>query len=70
MYNFYKDPNLRDSFYTKTNECAKNLEYFRQNNSIFEEIFLDNTFGEVTKEKKLFHRLLKYYSRFRKPNYK
>lgn len=61
MYNFYKDPNLRDSFYTKTkNECAKNLEYFcDKNNSIFEEIFLDNTFGEGDKREKIIPLIVK-----------
>lgn len=61
MYSFYKDLNLRNSFYTKTkNECSKNLEYFcDKNNTIFEEIFLDNTFGEGDKRKKIIPLIVK-----------
>ncbi len=55
MYKFYNDINTRELLYTKTktefSEIIKN--HSLENNYIFEEIFLDNTFGGIDKRKKI-----------------
>ena len=55
MFNFYKDDQIRDLFYTKTkNEFSKLLLDFSDSKKIkYEEIFLDNTFGMFDKRKKI-----------------
>jgi nucleoside-diphosphate-sugar epimerase len=47
MFNYYKDPEIRNLIYTK---CKKNfsqelLDFSSRYNILFDEIFLDNTFG-------------------------
>lgn len=55
MYNFYKDEHLRNSYYSKTKKNFSNIliNYCDSRNILFEEIYLDNTFGPNDKRKKL-----------------
>ena len=54
MFNYYPDESIRALDYTKTkNEFSTELNDFtKKNNILFDEIFLDNTFGGVDKRKK------------------
>lgn len=55
MFNFYKNSSIRNLEYTKTkaqfSEYLK--EYSKNKNIIYDEIFLDNTFGGIDKRKKI-----------------
>ncbi len=61
MYNFYKQDKERESYYTKTkNQFSDFLyDYCQKNNIKFEEIFLDNTYGNIDKRKKVIPLIIK-----------
>ena len=54
MFSYYPDESIRTLDYTKTkNEFSTELNNFtKKNNILYDEIFLDNTFGGIDKRKK------------------
>ena len=61
MYCFYPDPNIRNLEYTKSklifSEFLKNLG--DENSFLFEEIFLDNSYGNIDKRPKIIPLIMK-----------
>lgn len=55
MYSFYKDKRIRNLYYTQSkNIFSEHLNNFVEKNGIIlDEIFLDNTFGNIDKRKKI-----------------
>jgi len=55
MYNYYKNDELRNSFYSKTKKIFASIlnNYCNDKKILYEEIYLDNTFGLNDKRKKL-----------------
>lgn len=55
MYNFYKNHEIRNLHYTSTKkQFSEYLEKYASSNKVcYEEIYLDNTFGENDKRKKV-----------------
>lgn len=55
MYNYYKNDNLRNSYYSETKKIFSSIlnNYCKDKKIFYEEIYLDNTFGCNDKRKKL-----------------
>tara|TARA_B100000242_G_C43011558_1_gene470299 strand:- start:492 stop:1307 length:816 start_codon:yes stop_codon:yes gene_type:complete len=61
MYNFYEQDKERESYYTKTKKQFSNFlnDYCEKNSISFEEIYLDNTYGNIDKRKKVIPLIIK-----------
>ena len=56
MYNFYEQDKEKKAITQKQKTIFKFLNDYCEKNSIsFEEIYLDNTYGNIDKRKKLYH---------------
>ena len=61
MFNFYKQDKERESYYTKTKKQFSSFlnDYCEKNSLSFEEIYLDNTYGNIDKRKKVIPLIIK-----------
>ena len=55
MFNFYNEAEIRELYYTKSKQTFSNYlrEICKEKSILFEEIYLDNTFGKNDKRKKV-----------------
>lgn len=60
MFRFYDDEKINNLYYTKTkNEFSNFLDEFTSSNGVlYEEIYLDNTFGNDDKRKKIISQII------------
>lgn len=61
MFGFYSEKNIRDLYYTKTKQdFSKFLKSYSAKNSIlYEELYLDSTFGNIDKRNKIIPIIIK-----------